>query len=274
VRPGLSMLVAFSALAGYVVASPVFAGAAIAVFAGVFLFSNAASALNQVQERAADGLMFRTMRRPIPSGALSSLGGLSIAGVLGGAAMAILWFFASPAAAILGAGILGWYCVVYAPLKKKTRFAVHLGAVAGALPPVMGSLATGTGITGAVGIVSLFLYLWQIAHFYLLLCRYGSEYERAGFAYSSLSRNRIRLKWNVLVWLLATCASTAAFPWSNRCAGIPFLTALILANGTVCAIVGFFALPAGTARFGFAFAAMHGYLGVMLLLVLLFGLLN
>ncbi|MBE0647458.1 MAG: protoheme IX farnesyltransferase [Bacteroidales bacterium] len=205
----LSLAIAFSALAGYVIFSGSFSDRAFLASLAVFLLAAGAGALNQLQERNRDALMERTKRRPIPSGAISPwfAGILSVILALAGFLILLLNF--GMVTAFLGLGNLLWYNVVYTPLKIRSYFAVLAGAVNGAVPPVVGWVAAGGYILDPkILFITFFIFLWQVPHFWLLLMLYGEEYEKAGF-YSITSRFSFPVIRNILlIWVVATSFST------------------------------------------------------------------
>jgi protoheme IX farnesyltransferase len=154
---------------------------------GTALVAASASALNQRLERRTDALMDRTADRPLPAGRLSDrqvlwFGGLTI--VVGLCYLAIA---VSPLTAALGAATWVLYVVVYTPLKTRTPLNTVVGAVAGALPTLMGWTAVGGSLSFALGggglkAATLFLivYLWQFPHFMAIAWIYRRQYAQAG----------------------------------------------------------------------------------------------
>jgi len=182
-RMRLALMNGVAAVGGYLLFPGVpEAGDLGAVFAGVTLLACAGSALNQVLEQNFDALMERTRNRPLPTGKLmpASAAVLGLVCLLSGVAALILTAGLVPA--FLGAATLGWYLGVYTPLKPRTPFALALGALCGALAPVIGWSAAG-GSLGDFRVILLagVLYLWQIPHFWLLQRRHADDYRRAGF---------------------------------------------------------------------------------------------
>ena len=181
-RLRLAVLNGVSAMAGYLLYPAETEKAAIgAVFTGVTFLAAGASAFNQVQERELDSLMARTRLRPVPSGDLQPgvaalLGGLStVAGLL------ILAIAGGVLPVLLGAGSLAWYLGLYTPLKRRTTLALAVGAVCGAVPPVIGwCIAGGNAADYRVVLLAGLLYLWQIPHFWLFQHRHAEDYRRAG----------------------------------------------------------------------------------------------
>ena len=97
------------------------------------------------------------------------------------------------------------YNVIYTGLKKRTTLAIVPGALVGAIPPVIGYTAAGGAVTETIILLfALFMFLWQMPHFWLLLVRYGSEYEKAGIKtlYSTMDGEKIKRL--VFVWIIAS----------------------------------------------------------------------
>jgi heme o synthase len=233
----LSLAVAFSALAGFIYFSHTISWNALFAFSGVFLFAAAASALNQYQERRFDVLMERTRNRPLPSNLLTGRQALFAAALSGLAGLTLLFCKTTPFAAGIAVINLAWYNCVYTPLKRKGGFAVLLGAVSGALPPMIGLTAAGGQVNGAGIAICLFMYLWQISHFLLLLLKYGREYEIAGFPSITALMDENRLRSMIFIWILGTAASLLLFPLFRVVSSAGLMTALIIGS---CLLVFYF----------------------------------
>ncbi len=200
----LSLAVAFSSVTGYLIFSGGADSGLILVASGVFLLSSGASALNQYTERVSDALMARTAGRPLPSGRMTPLTALAIAIVLLVSGSFLLGF-SGPMPFILGLVNVLLYNAIYTGLKKRTTLAILPGALVGAVPPVIGYTAAGGAMTDTIIMLfALFMFLWQMPHFWLLLVRYGSEYEKAGIKtlYSTMDGDKIRRL--VFVWIVAS----------------------------------------------------------------------
>ena len=148
---------------------------------GTSLLAAGASALNQWWESDLDALMRRTASRPLPAGILTPLTVLAFGVVM--SILGLLWlvFSVNLLTAFLGALTLAIYVFVYTPLKQITELNTWVGAIPGALPPLMGWTAA-TGELGAGG-WSLFaiLFFWQLPHFMAIAWLYREEYSQAGF---------------------------------------------------------------------------------------------
>jgi protoheme IX farnesyltransferase len=148
---------------------------------GTSLLAAGASALNQWWERDLDALMRRTASRPIPAGLLSPLTVLAFGVVVSLVGLAWLAFSVNLLTAFLGAVTLAIYVFAYTPLKRTTELNTWVGAVPGAIPPLMGWTAA-TGDFGAGGwALFAILFFWQLPHFMAIAWLYRDEYAQAGF---------------------------------------------------------------------------------------------
>ncbi|WP_459826200.1 UbiA family prenyltransferase [Desulfomicrobium salsuginis] len=206
VRPGVSLAVGLSALAGWLLVSagPHAAPAAgLAVFVGTFALSAAVSVLNQVQERHLDALMERTRRRPLASGSMSAWQGLAVTGLLLTLAAACLWAGFGPGSLAVIAVVLGLYNGLYTYLKPVTGWAMIPGAACGALPPWIGWLAGGGAALAPEPVYLFVLYfVWQMPHFWMLAEANAEDYAAAGFpvpanSFSGFSRRAIPRLWSL-----------------------------------------------------------------------------
>ncbi|MGB7569696.1 MAG: protoheme IX farnesyltransferase [Chitinivibrionales bacterium] len=229
-RCKLSLAVASTALTGFVYASHALNWRALSVFIGVFLLTGAASAFNQVQEKSVDYLMERTRNRPLPSNTFTSRQAVFVAIVAGGAGLALIFLKTTALATGLAAFNMFWYNCVYTPLKRTTGFAVLVGALAGALGPLIGYCAAGGHITDGFIVVCVFMYLWQVSHFLLLLFKFRDEYQRAGIPTIAFTMNEDRFKVTFFIWILGTAGSTLLMPFFHIIASMVLLPMLIIGN--------------------------------------------
>ena len=179
-----------------------------ALFAGVFLLSCGACALNQYQERDADASMARTARRPIPSGRIRPGRALGLALLLILSGEGLLLFTGNTFVPLLGAAAVCWYNVLYTGLKKVSAFAVVPGALIGCLPPVMGWAAGGGTLSDSrLAALAFFFFMWQVPHFWLHLLSYGKEYAKAGLPTLTEVFSAVQLERLTFHWLSATAVS-------------------------------------------------------------------
>lgn len=155
--------------------------------AGTMGASACANTLNQWWEVPRDALMNRTRNRPLPRGSLSSRHALAFAAVTGGAGVACLLWKANSLTAALGAANIGLYAFVYTPLKAVSLCNTWVGAVVGAIPPLMGwAAARGTLDAGSLALAAA-CYFWQLPHFLSLSYYASADYARGGYAMLSLA---------------------------------------------------------------------------------------
>jgi protoheme IX farnesyltransferase len=148
---------------------------------GAALVAVGASALNQVFERDSDALMRRTENRPLPAGRIQPLEVLLVGLALGFGGVAYLAVtLRQPLAASVAALTFVSYVFVYTPLKRKTSLNTLVGAVPGALPPVIGWVAVRGSLDLEVAALFLILFLWQVPHFLSIAWIYREDYGRAG----------------------------------------------------------------------------------------------
>lgn len=228
-KPGITRLVTITALVGFILAAvgrPWHPLELLVVLAGCLLgtaFSAAgANALNQWSERARDACMERTAGRPIPSGRVSPatalrLGaGLSIVGVVG------LGLACGLAPALISAACILTYLLIYTPMKATSPLSTLIGAVPGALPPLIGWYAVwashgpAVGHAGGLALFAL-MFVWQMPHFMAIAWKYRREYAAGGYRVASVGdesgakTSAVMLRWTLLL-LPATLLPAAAMP--------------------------------------------------------------
>jgi len=183
------------------------------MFGGVFLLAAGTSALNQVQECSRDALMKRTAKRPIPSGEISRAvaSSISLFLILVGTLL-LSWNGWLPM--VLGLSNIVFYNLIYTPLKSRSWLAIIPGALVGAVPPLIGWTSAGFYIFHPNAMfVAIFVFLWQIPHFWLLMIKYGKEYESAGFSSISKMLNEHQIKLVVFNWGVITSLFLMLFPF-------------------------------------------------------------
>lgn len=180
-KPRITFLVVLSALAGFALGSPspinwlLFFHTAL----GIALLSSGISTLNQYWERDLDGLMERTRSRPLPMGKLSSRGALIFGVAISLAAELYLALLVNPLTAAWGLVALGSYLFVYTPLKTRTHWCTFIGAIPGALPPVLGWAAVRGQLGIEAWVLFAIMFCWQFPHFHAIATMYREDYGRA-----------------------------------------------------------------------------------------------
>jgi protoheme IX farnesyltransferase len=148
---------------------------------GTGLVAAGASALNQYVERELDGRMVRTRHRPLPGGRLLPPEALLFSVALSVAGVSYLSVFVNMLTAMLGVLTLAAYILVYTPLKTRTALCTLIGAIPGAMPPLMGWTAARGEIDAVALSLFAILFLWQMPHFYAISWIYTEDYARGGF---------------------------------------------------------------------------------------------
>jgi heme o synthase len=178
----LSLLVAFSCAFGFVLASPqVEWSRLVMLFLGGFLLSGASIVINQIKEKEFDKLMTRTMNRPLPTHRVTVLEATIFGAACFLAAIIILYYFTNPLTTGLSVISMILYSFVYTPLKRVGPIAVFVGAIPGALPPLLGW----TAATGVISYEALIIFgiqfIWQFPHFWAIAWVADEDYKKAGF---------------------------------------------------------------------------------------------
>jgi protoheme IX farnesyltransferase len=151
------------------------------VLAGTALVAAGAAALNQLLEREYDAQMRRTRDRPLPSGRLQPTTVMIFGGVCATAGLIYLALAVNLLTSVIGAVTLVSYLFIYTPLKRVTWLNTAIGAVPGALPPVMGWTAARGELSGESWALFAILAFWQMPHFFSIAWIYRDEYAKAGF---------------------------------------------------------------------------------------------
>jgi len=181
-KPRISIFVLIAAAAGYLLGCHGNFQLAVLGHAlvGIALVAFGSSAVNQFIERSTDARMKRTATRPIPSGRLAAVEVLSMGILAGLAGCLYLAIFVNLTTAAWAAGTYLGYTLIYTPLKRITTFNTAIGAVPGALPPVLGWTAAGGTLDAGPFALFAILYLWQFPHFMAIAWLYRDDYSRAG----------------------------------------------------------------------------------------------
>jgi protoheme IX farnesyltransferase len=188
-KSGITAMVALSAAAGMLVAStrPAPLALWLHTLLGTALVAAGASALNQVVERDYDALMRRTAGRPIPAGRLHPDLALLCGVVLALLGLGQLALGANLLAALLAAGTLAGYVFVYTPFKRVSSLATVVGAVPGAVPPLIGWAAVRGDLPAPAWLLFALLFFWQMPHFLAIAWLYRADYARGGFPMLSVA---------------------------------------------------------------------------------------
>ncbi len=180
----LSALVTFSAVFGFILGDSgvIFSwGKFFALMVGGFLISGASGAANEIWERDIDKLMKRTENRPLPMNLISLKEAYWFTSLNALVGISILWIFTNPLTTLLGVLSMVLYVFVYTPLKRVGPIAVFVGAIPGAMPPLLGWTAATGAISHEALIIFGIQFIWQFPHFWAIAWVSDEDYKRAGF---------------------------------------------------------------------------------------------
>lgn len=210
-KPRIALLALLTVSAGYVLGSgdqwssvPLFHA-----LVGIALVATGSSALNQYFERETDALMRRTADRPLPAGRLVPAEVLSFGLLTGALGTLYLALVVNGTTALLSAMTLLLYAGIYTPLKRYTAFATAVGAIPGALPPVLGWAASGASLDRGAFSLFAILFLWQFPHFLAIAWIYREQYANAGLRMLPARGQTPRV-----VGLMAVCYALVLLPLS------------------------------------------------------------
>jgi protoheme IX farnesyltransferase len=178
----ITLMVMLTALVGFVMGSrgAVDFPALAAALVGTGLVAAGASTLNMLLERRTDALMRRTQNRPLPAGRLRPAEALACGALLTVSGLAFLAWRSGALAALVALATWASYLFLYTPLKTRTSLSTVVGALPGALPPVIGWAAARGTLDGGAFVLFAILFLWQIPHFLAIAWIYREDYARGG----------------------------------------------------------------------------------------------
>ncbi|MDA0348495.1 MAG: heme o synthase [Verrucomicrobia bacterium] len=209
-KPRLSLMSIITALLGYFAAGPeknlpVF----FALTIGTSLAAAGAAILNQWYERKPDSLMERTSQRPLPRGVILPATAFILGTILSIAGIAILFVWTHVITAWLGLATVLIYIVIYTPLKRVTPLSTEIGALPGAIPPLMGWVAAEGNVTTLGWVLFGILLTWQMPHFMAISWMYREDYQRGGFRMLVLANNgAVKISYSALIYTILLIAIT------------------------------------------------------------------
>ncbi|APR78119.1 Heme O synthase, protoheme IX farnesyltransferase [Minicystis rosea] len=216
-KPRITLMVVITMLGGIWLAlhrvgrgaAPSMVTLAIAV-AGTALVVGSANALNMYLERDSDRFMARTKNRPLPAGRLAPNAALAFGLVLGLISVPALTFAVNAVTGLLAAVALVSYVCVYTPLKRRTTVSLLIGAIPGAIPPLLGW----TAVTGRIewpGVILFgIMFLWQVPHFLAIAIFRREDYVRAGLKVLPAERGERVTRLHIVAYTVALVAVTLA----------------------------------------------------------------
>jgi heme o synthase len=200
--------VSLTAFTGYFIFNPGITAGILTFTAGILLMAISASVLNQIQESDVDARMQRTHDRPLPSGRISRKSAFIYFAFLLSSGSFLVLYGGNTNSLLLSIFTLLWYNGVYTPLKRITAYAIIPGSITGALPPSIGWVAAGGSLTDLQALLlALIFFTGQIPHFWLIMLKYGKEYEIAGIpSLSEIFDNRQMRKLVLTTVIITSCS--------------------------------------------------------------------
>ncbi len=229
-KPRLNFLVVVTTMVGFFMATGdhVQWWLMLNTILGTALTAAGAGALNMYVERNHDALMARTANRPLPAGRVSPLEALVYGAVLGLAGPIWLAFLVNPLTAILGAITLLSYVLIYTPMKRTTTLCTIVGAVPGAIPPMMGWTAVTSAITPEAMALFGILFLWQMPHFLAIAILYKDDYRAGGFVMLPCIDPGLEITSRQIIMYLLAMIPVSIFPVMIGMAGPVYFTLAVL----------------------------------------------
>lgn len=273
-KPRVAVLVLFTVAAGVLLAAGGRPDPLLLVHTvlATALVAGGASALNQLIEKNSDALMRRTENRPLPAGRLQPLEvwvfgvGLALAGI---AWLAVA--LRQPCTPLVAAFTFAAYVGVYTPLKSRTPLNTLIGAVPGALPPVIGWTAVRGTFGAEAWVLFAILFLWQVPHFLAIAWIYREDYSRAGLCMLPVvDPEGVQTGRNMVVYCVALVPASLAPVMQGTAGPVYLFGALLLGGGFLISAVGFRRSPS-TSKARCVLRASLLYLPGLLLLLLLDG---
>lgn len=194
-KPNLTVLVTLSSICSYAISpNSVSLGELAILTLGTALCSGSANAINMGREPEFDRRMTRTAARPVVTGLITPMQAYQFAGVTGSLGCVLLYFGVNPTVALLGLTNIGLYGWVYTSLKRRSILNTWVGAVVGAIPPLMGWAASSSLLHPGSWCLSALLYAWQFPHFNALSHNIAEQYKQAGYVMTAAENPRLNAR--------------------------------------------------------------------------------
>lgn len=229
-KPRIAFMLVLTAAAGFYVGAP--AGFNLLLFvnsmAAITLLAFGVSTLNQYLERDTDPLMERTASRPLPSGRVTPVEALVFGVALCVIAEVYLFAAVNMLTAVLGLVVIVGYVFLYTPLKKVTTASTAIGAIPGAMPPLMGWTAASGEITLGAWFLFATLFFWQFPHFLAIATMYREQYKNAGIRMLPVVEDDGRLTAQQIVIFTVLLLPVSIAPFFFGISGVIFLIGAIV----------------------------------------------
>ena len=190
-----------------------------ALILGGFLVVASSNGLNQIVEKNFDVLMTRTENRPLAQNRMTVLEAAIFCTVTGIVGVYLLGTFLNQYAAILGIGSLISYAFIYTPLKRVSSVAVYIGAIPGAIPPLLGWVAATGKFSAIAGILFLIQFIWQFPHFWAIAWILDDDYKKAGYRLLPLKSARSKASALLIILSCALLIPVSVIPYLIGMAG-------------------------------------------------------
>ena len=205
--------------------------------AGVFAVAVSCTLLNQWYEQDTDQMMNRTSDRPLAAGRVSSAEVFTVGLVIGSMGITWLWLTTNVLTAVLSAATLAIYVCIYTPMKRVSSFCTTVGAISGALPPVLGWVAAGGHLDEGALALFLLLFAWQFPHFLAIATIHRDDYAKAGLRMLPLMNG------NSMAGFVSVAYACVLIPislmlWNQGTVGVPYL-AVAMIGGLAYLITSF-----------------------------------
>lgn len=229
----LAFLVVVSAVLGYLTGAAAVSAADLAILCtGGFLLTGGSNGLNQVWERNWDKLMQRTMHRPLPTARLTFSEAVIISATSGLAGIVLLWCI-NTASGVLGLMAFFMYVFLYTPMKRISGLAVFIGAIPGAIPPMLGYVAATNTYGIEAGSLFAMQFMWQFPHFWAIAWVLHEDYQRAGFQLLPLREGRTKRSARIILLYTLFLVPVSLMPWALP-VGAPVTGSIAMAAALVC----------------------------------------
>ena len=229
-KPRIAFLLVLTSAAGFYLATKESFNTILFInsMIGITLLAFGVATLNQWVERDIDPLMERTEKRPLPSKRVTPTEALVFGLVQCAVAEAYLFFLVNGLTAILGLVVIVGYVLVYTPLKTRTSASTAIGAIPGALPPLMGWTAAANEITLGAWALFAMQFLWQFPHFFAIAWMYREQYKKAGILMLPVVEPSGALTFRQIILFTIMLVPVSIAPFIFGISGTVFLVGAIL----------------------------------------------
>lgn len=229
-KPRIAFLLVLTSAAGFYLATKESFNTVLFInsMIGITLLAFGVATLNQWVERDIDPLMERTEKRPLPSKRVTPTEALVFGLVQCAVAEAYLFFLVNGLTAILGLVVIVGYVLVYTPLKTRTSASTAIGAIPGALPPLMGWTAAANEITLGAWALFAMQFLWQFPHFFAIAWMYREQYKKAGILMLPVVEPSGALTFRQIILFTIMLVPVSIAPFIFGISGTVFLVGAIL----------------------------------------------